>query len=745
MRSSEDTAAGPAFEDARPGSPLSIDLPYLIGVLRRDWLFPAVGCLLGVAVALAYVAVKPSVYKSSVRILLDRSVNSYLQAKKVIDVPMLEEGAAASQVHIISSESIVIPVVRAMNLAHDPEFVGQGSPTSGGSKWGWVSLVGYVNSLVRSKEVVPSEPMLERMAVEAFLKMLTVYREDVPNVITVTFASEDPVKASEIANAVAERYLTSNDEAKLKSTKLVSELLQERLSELKQQAADADRVLMNFMVSNNLSAHRKQLADAPDVVSGLTNQLTLSHATIAEAKARLDVLGQKGLEDPNLARVTDNAVILGLRGQYLDLAVKLAELEKRVGGEHAAVIKIRSRMDEFKRAIYDERQRVAGSYVNEYEVAKARKEEISSDLARMVAGAGGNDAQARVTLRELESSAETLRKSYDSVLQRLNELSSSNDVVRPDARIITKAAPPLRKDPRKASLVLGGSVTLGLLLGLGLAFGRELASGVIRTQGQAKGIVDAYCVVLPNTSIAAETGGLAEGTSPRLEEYVVDAPFSRVAEAFRNVNAVLLAGREPGRGTVVCVVSSVPKEGKTTVTSNLGALMALSSKWRVLAIDADLHRCSLTHKLAPEASEGLIEALADPSRLASLVVRMERSGLDVLPCVTARRLVNAAELLGSLEMQAILERARDMYDVILIEAPPIISVADVKMIEPHIDQFVLVIEWGSTKRRLVLEALDEVPGVHARIASVVLNKVDPAFLKNLETYKGPRFREYYEA
>lgn len=744
MQSSEDSVAGPAYEDTRAGSPMAIDLPYLIGVLRRDWLFPAVGGLLGVLAALAYVSVMPSLYKSSVRILLDRSVNSYLQAKKVIDVPVLEDSAAASQVHIISSESIVIPVVRAMNLAHDPEFVGQGARTSGGSKWGWVSLVGYVNGLVRSREVVPSEPMLERMAVETFLKLLTVYREDVPNVITVTFASEDPVKAAEIANAVAERYLSANDEAKLKSTKLVSELLQERLVELKQQAADADRMLMNFMVSNNFSAHRK-LADVPDVISGLTNQLTLSQATIAEAKARLDVLGQRGLEDPSLARVTDNSVILGLRGQYLDLAVKLAELEKRVGGEHAAVLKIRSRMDELKRAILDERQRVAGSYANEYEVAKARKEEISSDLARMVAGVGGSDAQARVTMRELESSAETLRKSYDSVLQRLNELSSSNDVIRPDARIITKAAPPLRKDPRKASLVLGGSVTLGLLLGLGLAFGRELASGVIRTQSQAKGIVDAYCVVLPNTSVAAGTDAMADGASPRLEEYVVDAPFSRVAEAFRNVNAVLLAGREPGRGTVVCVVSSVPKEGKTTVTTNLGALMALSSKWRVLAIDADLHRCSLTHKLAPEAREGLIEALADPARLASLVVRMERSGLDVLPCVTSRRLANAAELLGSLEMQAILERARDLYDVILIEAPPIISVADVKMIEPQVNQFVLVIEWGATKRRLVQEALDEVPGVRARIASVVLNKVDPAFLKNLETYKGPRFREYYEA
>lgn len=743
MQTSEGTVAIPTIQDARLATPLNVDLPYLLGVLRRDWLFPVVGSLLGVLAALAYIAILPSHYKSSARILLDRSVNSYLQAKKVIDAPVLEDNAAASQVHIISSESIIIPVVRSMNLAHDPEFVGQGASDVGGSNWSWLSLIGYVNGLVRTKEGPPSEQMLERMAVETLLKQLTVYREDVPSVITITFASEDPVKAANIANAIAEKYLSANDDAKLKSTKLAGELLQERLNELKQQAADADRLLMNFMVANNLSAHRK-LADVPDVIAGLTNQLSLSQAAIAEAKARLDVLSQQSLGDPNLSHVTDNTVVLGLHAQYLDLGVKEAELEKRVGDKHTAVLKMRSRREELKRAIVDERRRIAGSYASDYEVAKARKEEISSDLARLVAGVGGNDTQARVTMRELESSSEMLRKSYDIVLQRMNELNSSNDVVGPDARIITRAAPPLRKAPRKAALVLGGSVMLGFMLGLGLAFGRELASDVIRTQGQAKSLIDAYCMVLPRTSVPAGTREQSNGTGSRLEEYVLDAPFSRSAEAFRNIIAVLLAGREPGRGNVVCVVSSVPKEGKTTVTTNLGALMAVSSKTRVLVIDADLHRSSLTQKLTPHANVGLIEALDVPSQLSSFVVKMGRSGLDVLPCVTAHRPTNAAELIGSPEMEALIERARDLYDVILLEAPPIISVADVKMLEHQVDQFVMVIEWGATKRRLVQEALDEVEGIRERLACVVLNKVDPAFLKNLETYKGPNFREYYD-
>jgi succinoglycan biosynthesis transport protein ExoP len=722
---------------------LSFDLPYLIGVIRRGWALPVIGALIGLIAGLVYAGITPSLYTSSARILLDRTVNSFLQSKKIIDVPVLEDNAAASQLHIISSESIILPVVRSMNLAHDPEFVGPSRNSADSHGWDWASLIGRIKRLIKSEAPAPSEQMLERIAVESFLKRLTVNREDVPSVITITFGSEDPGKAAAIANAIAERYLTANDEAKMKSTRLAGELLQERLNELKQQAAAADKLLINFTVSNNLSAHRK-VADSGDAVSSLTSQLMNAQAAIAELKARLNVMNQGESEDIAVERVTDNAVILQLRAQYLDNSVRVAELESRVGSTHTAVLKLRGRADELKRAILNERQRVANSYKNEYEIAKARKEEIASELAKLVSGEGGGDSQARVTMRELESSADTLRRSYDNVLQRLNELSTASDVIGPDARIITKAAPSIRKASRKAQVVLGGGVLAGIMLGLGLAFARELVSGVIRVPGHLKDVTDAYCVVLPRVRVVAAKKAKSGGIAPRMEEYVLDAPFSRFTESFRNVIAVLLAGREPNRGNIVCVVSSVPKEGKTTITTNLGALLATNTDWRVLVIDCDLHRASLTHKLTPEAKEGLIEALEAPSRLSSLAVKMERSGLHVLPCVTINRPSNAAELLGSRKMEMLLEQARDMYDFIIIEAPPIMSVADVKMLEHQMDQFVLITEWGVTTRRLAQETLDEVEGVRARLACVVLNKADPAFLKNIETYKGARFGEYYE-
>ncbi len=189
-------------------------------------------------------------------------------------------------------------------------------------------------------------------------------------------------------------------------------------------------------------------------------------------------------------------------------------------------------------------------------------------------------------------------------------------------------------------------------------------------------------------------------------------------------------------------MSSVPKEGKTTIAANLAALTIASSGARTLLIDSDVHLRQLTARLAPDACEGLIEALVDPSRLPTLV-STRRSGLHVLPCALSARLPNAAELLGSPEMEQLLNVARKTYDYIVIEIARIMSVVDMKMIERFIDRFIFVVEWGQTKRSLVLEALSEAEIIRERLVGVVLNKADPVSLRLAEAYKGDRYGDYY--
>src|SRR5258706_1149537 len=596
-----------------------------------------------------------------------------------------------------------------MNLVHDSEFVGQ--PNAGGAQI--LERIMKVPQLVKqfiawnNRADADPNAVLEQTAVETFLKRLSVYREDVANVISVTFSSEDPNKAANIANAIADTYIATTLETKLKSTKMVSQWLQDRLTELKVQAMDADRALQNYKIANNLVNTDKGLLNN-EQLSNLNTQLTNARIALTEAKARLGGIHQVSGEGIMGTAATE--ALTKLRSEYRDVAARASELEVSVGTAHFAVVKLHKRMDELRKSIRDEEQRVADSYANEYQIAKTRESELAATMAQLV-GEAGTSSQAQVKMRELESSADTLRNLYNSFLQKFKEINTIQTETIPvqNARILTRAAPPQHKSSKKAAAVLAGSIMVGLFLGAGAAIAREWAADVFRTPQAVAEVTGINCVILPMVK-AERTASLFRGSAETLllEEFVLDAPYSRFTEELRNLKSVINTARVGDSVKVIGVVSSVPKEGKTAVAANLAALIVASSGARTLVIDGDVHLRLLTARLVPDAREGLIEALADPSRLATLVSKRRRSGLDVLPCALSGRLPNAAELLGSPEMEQLLAAARNAYDYIVVEIAPIMSVADVKMIERFIDRFVFVVEWGQTKRSLVREPLSEV-------------------------------------
>jgi succinoglycan biosynthesis transport protein ExoP len=706
--------------------------------------------LIGLGLGGSYVALTPTLYKSSARILLDRSVTKYLQTNRIADDPTYDDAEVASQVYILSSESIAVPVVRSMGLTNDSEFVAPPNSDDGyisKLKKAVKKFIGWNN---QANSPIDPEAAREETAVEGFLARLTVGREDIANVISVTFASEDPNKAANIANSIADTYISTTLETKLKSTKMVSQWLQDRLMELRVQATDADRALQNYKVANNLVTAGNTLLNNEKLAT-LSTQLTNARVALTEAKARYDsiresdadrVLGSatadavanQSRNGAIIASALGNTDLLKLRSDYRELAVKAAELEASVGPGHFAVVKLRRRMDEINKAIKDEQQRLADAYANEYQIAKTREHDLSAAMAVQL-GETGTSSQAQVKMRELESSADTLRNLYNSFLQKFKEINTVQTETIPvqNARILTRAVP-LRKNPKKAMTTVLGGIMAGLFLGAGAAMAREWAADVFRNPKVVEEATGMPCLVLP----------MAEANREQtVEEFVLDAPYSRFTETLRNLKALINTGQLGDGVKVIGVVSSVPKEGKTTIAANLAALIIASSGARTLIIDSDVHLRQLTAKLAPDAREGLIEALVDPSRLATLVSKRQRSGLDVLPCALSTRLPNAAELLGSHEMEQLLVAARESYDYIVIEIAPIMSVVDIKMIERFIDRFIFVVEWGKTQRRLVREALSEAEIIRERLAGIILNKADPLSLRSMEAYKGDRFGDYY--
>ena len=135
--------------------------------------------------------------------------------------------------------------------------------------------------------------------------------------------------------------------------------------------------------------------------------------------------------------------------------------------------------------------------------------------------------------------------------------------------------------------------------------------------------------------------------------------------------------------------------------------------------------------------------MEEPTALAKFVVRKERLNLDALPCPGPDQMLSPTELLGTPEMERLIEVAREAYDLVIIEAPPVAAIVDYKMIARHCDGFIFVVEWGKTSQRLVLECLSDASALVDRVLCVILNKADPAALRSIEHYKGNRFHAYY--
>jgi succinoglycan biosynthesis transport protein ExoP len=721
--------------------PAQPEIADLFGIALRGWFFLVAGTAAGIVGALMLLSTIPPTYKASSRIVFERTLPRYMQLNKVTNEPIIEDYDTLGQTYVIPSESILLKVVGSLSLASDPDFVGgKNSETLGSRVRGLfrntAQALGFAKEPTEDRSIDP-----EKIAVDRLVRNLTVGREDVASVITVAFSWKDPVKAAAIVNAIVDTYIDASISNKVKSTNVAGKVVQERVEELKQQAKDAERAVLEYKMANNLigsaRGHGGLTTLTGEQLAALQTNLTNARVAMAESRARTEAIAK----DPSASAffAPDNEMIGKLRSDLLDLSVRANDIERRVGKDHQAVVKVRIRMEELREAIAAEQKRITGSFGKDYELARARYDELAATISRVVNEEGANgDVQAR--MRDLESAAETLRSLYYRMLQQGGEMNrvEAQPSIAPDARVLNRAAPPLQTESsKKRLLILAGGSMLGLLLGGALLLARNFPFGVFRTSQQVTYATGLPCTVLPEITKADEHASLRTG------EYVLDRPYSRFAQTVRSIWATInIAQRESGV-KVVGVISSNPGEGKTTVAINLAAHFGRHSTSRVLLVDADFYRQSLTKSIASDARVGLREALAEPTALAKFVIRKDLLNLDVLPCPVPDQIHNPTELLGTAEMEQLVEVAREAYDLVIIEAPPMGAIVDYKMIARHCNGFIFVVEWGKTSQRLVLECLSDASALLDRVLCVVLNKADPSALRSIEHYKGNRFHAYY--
>jgi succinoglycan biosynthesis transport protein ExoP len=701
-----------------------------LDIVRRQ--FPTMLALVSACLILAllYLFTEAPQFTSTASMVIDTRKMQLFQQQSVFGDVAVDSATVETQVEILKSENISLAVIRDLHLTEDPEFTG-----SGGSLLG--AIVSFVGDLFSSSDA-PSEFRLTRKALQRFEASRTVKRLGLTYVMEIGFTSRDPVKAARIANAIADAYIVDQLEAKYQSTRRASVWLQDRIKELRSQASAAQKAVVDFKTANNIIDTGGRLMNEQQLAE-VNSQLVLAHASTAEAKARLDRISdilKQEIPDANVADALRNDTIVKLRGQYVDMAAKEAIWSAKYGHDHLAAVNLRRQMDEIKKNIVDELKRIQESYKSDYDIAVTREESVKTSLANVVSESQLTN-QAQIQLRELESSAQSYQAMYDNFLQRYMESVQQQSFPITEARVISAATTPLVKSYPKSLIVLGAALLGGLILSFALAIAREMMDKVFRTTRQVEEVLGTNCIALLPTLDGAS--GKKESKSDLLR-YVVDNPLSRFSEAVRSLKVAVDLNSIVRENRVLAVTSTLPNEGKSTLSTNLAQLMAHAGA-RVLLVDCDLRNPSLSRALAPEAAAGLVDLIAQKVRLEDVLVIDPQTKLSIVPAGTTSKLLHTNEILASKAMHALIAELRSKFDYVVLDMPPMAPVVDVRVTSSFVDSYVFVVEWGKTKIDVVDHNLRAAPEIHDKLLGVVLNKADTKRLARYEAYHG---RYYYQ-
>lgn len=438
--------------------------------------------------------------------------------------------------------------------------------------------------------------------------------------------------------------------------------------------------------------------------------------------------------DPNKAARISNAVAE---------AYIAGELESKSQAARRANVWLQDRISELRKLAESTERTVLEYKARNSAVATTAPPLTDQQVAELA-------SQRRVVLQDLESSVRTYRALHEQLLQRIAEFTQQQSFPATEARVVSPASPPLEKSEPKTIRILGVASLLGLVGGLGAASAREYLDGSLRSSRQVQKEIGIDCLgLLPTIALTrrqlrqmqksrqpAQSGDRVMSPSIGIHRFVVGAPLSRFAETIRSLQVVadsIDCGR-PNR--VIGVTSTRSGEGKSLVAANLSEMIALSGR-RVLLIDCELRNGGLTGQCAPQAKAGLLEVIAGRAFAKDLTWRDPDTGLDFLPAVkppakpdsvsgnelSPAVLVQGAQL-TKVGLRTLLQSVEGDYDYLILDLPPITPVPHVKAMSELIDAFILIIEFGRTSRRAVIDALKTTPPVFGKLLGVVLNKAD---------------------
>ncbi|HBZ43266.1 MAG TPA: chain-length determining protein [Maritimibacter sp.] len=635
--------------------------------------------IVAVAVAVSVVAsvyivtkVLEPVYYSTSKVKIEASQQPVISFESVAAGLSLSDSLAInSELEVLRSIRLLGKVVDALDLTTDPEFnphLSNDTPPG--------VFARFLGPEPEAKTVEPSMVWTDTVSVLRDHIRATNIKETL--VFSIRAQSRNPKKAALISNTLAGLYVQDQVEIKLEATQAASAWLSRQVAGMKSELEAADREVSAFRSSidlvsaDGLMALESQLKFMRDRLSRLNSQ-------IAEIEER-----QNGL--------TYLTTVDGIADLYDDLDLERSDPDTAA---------FNARLDLLKRRDQSELERLL-----------QQKSAIGISMASLEEDVEQQNRDA-IRLEQLTREVEANRVLYEHFLTRMKETAAQEGIQQADSRILSQAiVPKFPSEPNKQLIVAMWTI-LGAVVGVSLVVLRNVLADTIKSPRDLE--------TLSGQPIFGQIPVLASRSRTDFIRYLRKNPASTVAEAMRNFRTSILLRDTANPPRVIAMTSALPGEGKTSLS------MALVQNYhglgkKCLLIEGDMRRRVLTEVFEGKDPGTFLSVLSGQQKLADAVVRDDVLGADVL--LAEKTDGNAADLFADERFAALLGQARDHYDLVVIDTPPILLVPDARIVVQHVDATILVVAWNRTTKQQVREAISWLEKSNQTTLGLVLNKIN---------------------
>ena len=707
---------------------------YINIVLRYKWLIIAV-FIITVSLGLFYLSKAHKIYQASSTILIENKMSNQV----LFGMPNQSKSDINNNIEILKSYPV-------MEIAYE------------------------ILKKDKNFRALPISKLGKKQAVYYLKGGVSIENKMNTDILTVNFTSENPLEAKLIADAIAEALKKLNtDYARLEFTS-VREFLATQLEEAEMRLRSSEEELRLFKIENGISILSEETKKMIEVSSDLKSMLASAETDLTVAKNHLQFL-LKELNQQDSLLVNVNAVlttptlnqliqqIIQKQAQYLAF---LAQPE--YNEDHPQLKSLKREIDNSKKKLKEELKKII-----KFKSSSSNPLDYRTELTLKISAAkiDKNIAEAKVNSlnREIEKYDKKMLLLPDTELQlarlernykidektysRLNEKYEDAKIAEKskigNVRIIEKAIQPVSPIKPKKKMILLVSIVLGLSIGIGLGLLLNSLDSKIRTYEDIKRYVNVPVlgtipfINIDDSYVEYVDRLLKEASNERekakimflqqmIESRLITqyAPKSSTSESFRILRTNIVAKKKEGQPLSVVITSSGPKEGKSTIISNLSVTLAQMNA-KVAIVDLDLRRPMVHTLFGYNKENGVTDILNDDKPVGEIMDDyVKKSLIKNLDVITSGFIPPyPSELLSGKRMLEFMHELRERYDYILYDAPPVIAVTDTLIIAKHTDMLLLVAR-VELAEKLVIKRIKEIfDHLNIDITGVIINGIRP--------------------